>query len=78
MMIKIKLFASFREIVNGDYIEIELNGEPTYDDLLKEIAAKLSIDPQEIKLLANNEAVKLNVKVNYSQKIIAFPPVAGG
>lgn len=78
MMIKVKLFASFREIAKGDYIELELNDETTYNDLLKKMAIKLRTNPQEIKLLVNDKQVKLDAKVNYSQKIIAFPPVAGG
>ncbi|MEM3498856.1 MAG: MoaD/ThiS family protein [Conexivisphaerales archaeon] len=78
MIIKVKLFASFREIANSDYIELELNGEPTYNDLLIKIATKLGIDPREIRLLANDEPVKLDAEVKGSQKIMAFPPIAGG
>lgn len=41
MMIKVKLFASFREIAKSDYIELELNGKPTYGDIVRGIAIRL-------------------------------------
>ncbi|MCL4344512.1 MAG: MoaD/ThiS family protein [Thaumarchaeota archaeon] len=77
-MIKVKLFASFREIAKSDYIELELNGKPTYGDIVRGIAIRLGVDPQEIKLLVNDEPAKLDAGIEDYQKIIAFPPVAGG
>ncbi len=78
MIIRVRLFASFREIANGDYVELRLEEGATYGGLLKELASKLGVDQSEIKILANDRTVELSERVDSSQTIIAFPPVAGG
>lgn len=78
MIVRVRLFASFREIAKNDYIELELNEFSTYNDLVNKISEKLRVNKTDVKLLAGDEQVKLDVSVDINKKIIAFPPVAGG
>jgi len=78
MIVKVRLFASFREIANGDYVELKLEEGSTYEGLLKELSSKLGVNQSEIRMLVNDRAVELSERVDSSQKIVAFPPVAGG
>jgi|GEM_PF-1058272 molybdopterin converting factor small subunit len=78
MIVKVRLFASFREIAKNDYIELELNEHSTYNDLVNKISEKLNVNKMEVKLLSGDEQVKLDANIDIYKKIIAFPPVAGG
>ena len=78
MIVKVRLFASFKEIAKSDYIELKLEEGSTYEGLLAELASKLGVNQGEIRILANDRAVELSERVDSSQKIVAFPPVAGG
>ncbi len=82
MMVKIKLFANFREIVGKSEIEIEAR---TVVELLK----KLSENYPELRQFISKEGYvqifvnlkrisDLNMKLNDNDTVAILPPVSGG
>ncbi len=74
MVVKIKLFATFRE---GRFSEkkLELSEESTISDLLK----YLKIPEKDAKvLIVNGRSVSVEHKLSHNDVIAIFPPIAGG
>jgi sulfur-carrier protein len=92
MMIKVKAFASFREILGRD-LEIEMRPGSTVSDLLSELARTnrrfkdaAFDDSGRLKdyvlLMKNKKRIDplqdLTVELTDGDEIAVFPPVAGG
>lgn len=91
MRVKVKTFASFREIIGKREIEVELKSNSSVRDLLEELCKHYDLRAllfegdalqKYIKILVNNEDVVflqgLETKLKSGDEIALFPPVAGG
>jgi molybdopterin converting factor subunit 1 len=82
-MVKVKLFAGFREQVKKSQIEIKIEGEATlskFVDLLIEEYPELGklFDNGNAIIAVNREVADENTKVKDEDEVAIFPPVSGG
>ncbi len=77
-MVKIKLFASYREKVGKEQIEISIDKEIEAKKLLKIISEKYKLDLNGCLVAKNNEYIKMSDKIKNDDVIYLLPPVSGG
>jgi len=77
--IKVKYFASLRELSGRESEEIEVGCE-TYAELYTHLAAKYQFSlPSKMVLVAvNDEFAKLEAPIQSGATVVFIPPVAGG
>ena len=89
LRVRVKLFASFRELVGASEVEVELNAEDTLRDVLlkvfKDACEKIFEDESAKKLrdyvvvLRNRRYVQdIFTKLEDGDEISIFPPASGG
>ena len=82
-MVKIKFFASFRERLGREELDIELDKKITIAELLEKLKTEL---PEAGKILGsgrciiavNQEVAKGETPVSQGDEVAIFPPVSGG
>lgn len=81
MKIKIKFFASIREIVGKNEIEMEIDRNSKVRDVYK----KLKLNYPELKkiesttiVVLNHNIANLKSNINEGDVLALFPPVSGG
>ena len=88
LRVRVRLFASFRELVGASEVEVELNAEDTLRDVLlkvfKDACDKIFEDASAKKLrdyvvvLRNRRHVHIFTKLEDGDEISIFPPASGG
>ena len=89
LSVRVRLFASFRELVGASEVEVELNAEDTLRDVLlkvfKDACEKIFEDASAKKLrdyvvvLRNRRHVQdIFTKLENGDEISIFPPASGG
>ena len=88
LSVRVKLFASFRELVGVSEVEVELNAEDTLRDVLLKVfedaCDKIFEDASAKKLrdyvvvLRNRRHVHIFTKLEDGDEISIFPPASGG
>ncbi len=77
-MVKVKLFASYREKIGRDFIEIKLSKEVTVKELLEKISEIYNLRVENCLVAKGEEYLNLNDKVKDNDTVYLFPPVSGG
>ena len=88
LSVRVRLFASFRELVGASEMEVELNAEDTLRDVLlkvfRDACEKIFEDGSAKKLrdyvvvLRNRRHVHIFTKLEDGDEISIFPPASGG
>jgi len=89
LSVRVRLFASFRELVGASEVEVELNAEDTLQDVLLKVfgdtCEKIFEDVSAKKLrdyvvvLRNRRYVQdIFTKLENGDEISIFPPASGG
>ena len=88
LSVRVRLFASFRELVGASEVEVELNAGDTLRDVLLEVFKdafdKIFEDASAKKLrdyvvvLRNRRHVHIFTKLEDGDEISIFPPASGG
>ena len=88
LRVRVRLFASFRELVGASEVEVELNAEDTLRDVLLKVfedaCEKIFEDASAKKLrdyvvvLRNRRHVHIFTKLEDRDEISIFPPASGG
>ncbi|MCW3132392.1 MAG: MoaD family protein [Candidatus Methanospirare jalkutatii] len=88
LSVRVRLFASFRELVGASEVEVELNAEDTLRDVLlkvfRDACEKIFEDVSAKKLrdyvvvLRNRRHVHIFTKLEDGDEISIFPPASGG
>jgi len=81
MKVKLKLFASFRQIFNAGEVEFEICEGATAQDLLDDLFLKYP-DLQRFKghvvVTINRQASPLTAGIREGDEVAILPPVSGG
>lgn len=83
-MIELRYFARFREELGLEAEALEIEGEPTLEDLLAELRdrggpwAWLFAPDQRVMMAVNQEVADLATSVKDGDEVAFFPPVTGG
>ncbi len=77
-MVKIKLFASYKERIGKEIIEYKIEGEITVKELLDKISREYKIDLDNCLVAKGFEYIKPEEKVRDEDLIYILPPVSGG
>lgn len=81
MKIKIKFFASIREIVGKNEIEIEINSNTKVGDVIENLKLqfpKLKKVESTTIIVLNHNIANLDKEVKEGDVLALFPPVSGG
>ena len=88
LRVRVRLFASFRELVGASEVEVELNAGDTLRDVLLKVfedaCEKIFEDASATKLrdyvvvLRNRRHVHIFTKLEDGDEISIFPPASGG
>lgn len=81
MKIKLRLFASFRQVFNSSEIEFTLSEGATAQDLLNEIFSKhkeLERFRGHVVVTINRQAVQMTAVIHEGDEVAILPPVSGG
>ncbi|MEM2839216.1 MAG: MoaD/ThiS family protein [Thermoplasmata archaeon] len=81
MKIRLKLFASFRQIFNASEIEFELPEGATAQDLLDDLFLKypdLRRFKGHVVVTINRQASPLTAGISDGDEVAILPPVSGG
>lgn len=81
MKLKVKFFASFREIAKKESIELQVGKNSTVNDVLNILLNKfpeLRKNKEHIIISLNHEYAKLTEKVKDGDELALLPPVSGG
>jgi len=79
-IIKVKLFASSRELLGKDEIRVSLDNQTTVGDLKKmivEMHPSLSKKPVFV-VAVNHKVVDDSTVINHLDEVAILPPVSGG
>jgi molybdopterin synthase sulfur carrier subunit len=83
-MIELRYFARFREELGVAAEELEIEGEPTLEELLAELRdrggpwVRLFAPDQRVMMAVNQEVADLTTSVKDGDEVALFPPVTGG
>ncbi len=80
MRIRVKFFASYKEVVGKYEEELELAPGSTFGDVINKIVSKypeIELDKEAI-LVLNQKIVNGNPEVEDGDVIAIFPPLGGG
>ena len=82
-MIKVVFFASLREALGSDGLELSAESIGCVQDVVAHLcqledAWRESLTAENVLIAVNQEMVKLNHPVRDSDEIAFFPPVTGG
>ena len=83
-MIELRYFARFREELGVEVEALEIEGEPTLEDLLSELRDRggawswLFAPDQRVMMAVNQEVADLTTSVKDGDEVAFFPPVTGG
>jgi molybdopterin synthase catalytic subunit len=81
MLVRARLFASFREAVGSSLAEVELDGEPTVRELMRELLARyprLGAALDSAMVAVNLEYVGPEFALHEGDEVALIPPVSGG
>ena len=83
--VRIRFFASIKEALKTDYLELELpQALHTMQDLRVHLAARSSLwsevlgPNKQIRVAQNHEMVPMDTRIEAGAEIAFFPPVTGG
>jgi len=83
--VRVLFFASIKEALKTDHLELELPQElNTMQDLRLHLAAKSSLwaevlgPNKQIRVAQNHEMVPMDTRIEADAEIAFFPPVTGG
>ncbi len=83
--VNILFFASFKERLECDQIQLSISGETTIQNLCDTLSAKggswkaLFSEPEKhVKIACNQEMVDVTRLINDGDEVAFFPPVTGG
>jgi molybdopterin converting factor subunit 1 len=80
MKVKVRYFASLRELAGTSQEEIEIEKGKNLKDIYQELSLRygFTLLPQEIKYSVNNDYVDQIIQLNENDVVVFIPPVAGG
>jgi molybdopterin converting factor subunit 1 len=81
MLVRARLFASFREVVGSRLAEVELGAEPTVRELLEALRARhpgLGAALDSAMVAVNLEYVGPDFALHQGDEVAIIPPVSGG
>ncbi|MBI5745964.1 MAG: MoaD/ThiS family protein, partial [Nitrospirae bacterium] len=82
-MVTIRLFATLRNIVGKDQIELEIKGESKFKDFVSDLKIKFPqvvdmIDKKRVLVSVNQELMDENTIIKDGDEIAIMPPFSGG
>ena len=82
-LIKVRFFASLREQLAAEQVEIESQGIVTVDDVRQKLkergpAWNDALDDSRILVAVNQAMARPSARVNAGDEVAFFPPVTGG
>jgi len=77
MSITIRFFASLRENLKLDEMQISSEGLSTVNDVWNS-STKFSAIPENVLVAVNMEYVNFDTKISDNDEVAFFPPVTGG
>ena len=84
MTVRVVLFASLREELGCDSVDVALEGGSRLSDLIRTLASsrgelwKTALTAENIKVAVNQELVTSDVSISEHDEVAFFPPVTGG
>lgn len=81
MQITVRLFASFREVVGRDQLQVDVAPETAVGDLLAALARdypRLAAASKATRFAVNQEYVPASHPLQAGDEVVFIPPVAGG
>jgi molybdopterin synthase sulfur carrier subunit len=87
MMIRIRLFANFREVTGKKDLAQDVNGNTVMDAVSSLIASYPGLGPlmlhdgalkPYVNVLLNGKSAQLDDKIHDNDELAIFPPVSGG
>ncbi|MEM0158884.1 MAG: MoaD/ThiS family protein [Thermoplasmataceae archaeon] len=81
MKLRVKLFGSVRDDVGADFIEVDVPGQTSAQDLVSNLKRKydaLSIRKGPLLVAVNQKLAEPNTPIRDNDEIAIFPMVSGG
>jgi molybdopterin synthase catalytic subunit len=82
VLIRVRLFASLRELAGEDVAEVDLDEGATAGDLLTALAARPglaeALGPDRVVVAVNREYARPERRINDGDEVALIPPVSGG
>ena len=78
MVIKVKYFASLRELLGRSEETLEIRDGATAADVWQQVSAGIRETPANLLAAINMVYVKTDAKVSEGDEVAFFPPVTGG
>ena len=78
MLIKVKYFASLRELLGRSEETLEIGEGATVADVWQQVSTDIRVTPVNILAAINMVYVKTDARVSEGDEVAFFPPVTGG
>lgn len=81
MHVRVRLFASLREVVGTSQLSLDLPGSPTAEDVWATLAAQhpaLFPRRQSLTVAVNREYATFSKALSNGDEVVFLPPVSGG
>lgn len=84
MIVNVKFFASLRERLDVDELEIELSNGSTLNDLIQELDSLIDapiaeiFGEEDLRVAVNLEMIEGNVSLQQDDEVAFYPPITGG
>ena len=84
MTVKIVFFASLREALGVDSVDLQVSGSPSISALISQLANQQSpewlgiLTAENIRIAVNQDMINEDVGIIDGDEVAFFPPVTGG
>lgn len=81
--ITVRLFATLKEITGQESLELEFDGEPTVEELMRRVAERVPeikevLETRRVFISINQEMAQKNDIVKDGDEVALLPPFSGG
>lgn len=83
-MIRVRFFASLREQVGQDSVEVPADGSLSVSELIGRLTAQLgaaagaALTAESVRVAVNQEIIRGNADIGPNDEVAFLPPVTGG